>query len=338
MNPKALLSALDPRVRQRLLNLARILVTVGLLALVIWQIKPDELLARVRTIRLSLYALALLLSCAGILVRAYRWLILLRAVGARVSFRRAVYLYFVGAFFNTFLPTGFGGDVVRVLEIGEGATSQQAAGTVLIDRLTGFIMLFVLALVALPFAINLIPPVLVWVIAALAGGVVLGSVLLFEGRLLRLLTARFPRALSLAGDAWIGKTYAVITACGARAVTGALFWSLIFNVIQITANVLTAEALGVRVSPWLFFLFVPVATIALLLPSISGFGVREGIYILLFGQVGVNETQAVALSLGAYSIDFAAGVLGGVIYLGAGVLRLRSKQGAEARPNPATEK
>lgn len=332
MNPKAVISALQPQTRQRLLNLARILVTVGLLAVVVSQIRPDELLARVRTLHLSLYALALLLSFTGIVVRAYRWLILLRAVGARVSFRRAVYLYFVGAFFNTFLPTGFGGDVVRVLEIGEGASSQQAAGTVLVDRLTGFIMLFVLALMALPFSLNLIPTLLIWLIAALAGGVVLGSLLLFEGRLLRLLTARFPRSLSLAGDAWIGKTYGVITACGARAIAGALFWSLVFNVIHIAANILAAEALGIHVSPWLFFLFVPVATVALLLPSISGFGVREGIYILLFGQVGVNETQAVALSLSAYSIDFAAGVLGGVIYLGAGVLGLRGKQTSSLPP------
>ncbi len=332
MNPKAVISALQPQTRQRLLNLARILVTVGLLAVVVSQIRPDELLARVRTLHLSLYALALLLSFTGIVVRASRWLILLRAVGARVSFRRAVYLYFVGAFFNTFLPTGFGGDVVRVLEIGEGASSQQAAGTVLVDRLTGFIMLFVLALMALPFSLNLIPTLLIWLIAALAGGVVLGSLLLFEGRLLRLLTARFPRSLSLAGDAWIGKTYGVITACGARAIAGALFWSLVFNFIHIAANILAAEALGIHVSPWLFFLFVPVATVALLLPSISGFGVREGIYILLFGQVGVNETQAVALSLSAYSIDFAAGVLGGVIYLGAGVLGLRGKQTSSLPP------
>jgi hypothetical protein len=325
MNPKAMISALPPQARQRLLNLARLLVTVGLLAVVVLQIRPDELLARVRTLHLGPYALALLLSFTGIVVRAYRWLILLRAVGARVSFRRAVYLYFVGAFFNTFLPTGFGGDVVRVLEIGEGASSQQAAGTVLVDRLTGFIMLFGLALAALPFALNLVPSLLIWLIAALAGGVVFGSVLLFEGRWLRLLTARFPRALSLAGDAWMGKTYGVITACGARAIAGALFWSLVFNVIHITANILAAEALGIHVSPWLFFLFVPVATVALLLPSISGFGVREGIYILLFGQVGVNETQAVALSLSAYSIDFAAGVLGGVIYFIAGLTGLRGK-------------
>ena len=65
--------------------------------------------------------------------------------------------------------------------------------------------------------------------------------------------------------------------------------------------------------------------------TISGFGLREGIYIGLFGQVGVNQAQATALSLGSYSLDFAAGLVGGGLYLAAGLLGLRSKP-APAQP------
>jgi hypothetical protein len=69
-----------------------------------------------------------------------------------------------------------------------------------------------------------------------------------------------------------------------------------------------------------------VATAALLVPiSISGFGVREGIYVTLFGQLGVDPPLAVALSLATYGLDFFAGLVGGVIYIGAGVLGLRTK-------------
>jgi uncharacterized protein (TIRG00374 family) len=251
----------------------------------------------------------------------------------------------VGAFFNTFLPTGFGGDVVRVLEIGEGATSQQAAGTTVVDRLTGFIVLFLLALVALPFSANLISAEVTLLIVVLAGGVVGGSVLLFEGRLLRWVIGRFASLTWLARHPrldqiyraileWVEHTYSVITACGARAVAGAMFWSLAFNLLQVAANVLVGQALGMRVSAWPYFLFVPVATAALLVPiTISGFGVREGIYIGLFGQLGVPQAQAAAFSLGSYSLDFSYGVLGGVIYLASGLLGLRQKPAAQ---EPAT--
>lgn len=347
---------MNPRLRQILSSLARIGISAGLLAFIVLNVGPAQIVKVVSTANLQLFGLAILLALVGVVVRAWRWQILLRAVGARVPFGHTVYLYFVGSFFNTFLPTGFGGDVVRVLEIGEGASSQQAAGTTVVDRLTGFIVLFLLALVALPFSTGLLTPQTTLLIVVLAGAVVAGSALLFEGRALRWLIGRFasltwlarhPRLNHLygAGLGWVERTYAVITACGARALAGAMFWSLVFNLLQIAANVLVGEALGLRVSPWTFFLFVPVATAALLVPiTISGFGVREGIYIGLFGEVGVNQAQATALSLGSYALDFASGVLGGIIYLASGLMGLRrqpaAKRQSEARrdPTPAPSK
>ena len=316
------------KTRNRLLNLGRIALSIGLLAWILSNAGLAQLADAARRADLRLYALALAVAFAGILVRSLRWRWLLKAVGAHVPFGRVVYLYFIGSFFNTFLPTGFGGDVVRVLEIGPGATSDQAAGTALVDRLTGFIILFVLALVTLPFSSRLLPANLTVIITLMALTVLAGSALLFEGRLLRRVTGWLPRSLSLAGDAWIGKTYAVITACGRRGVMGALFWSLVFNLLQVFANVLVARALGVAVSAWVFFMIVPLATAVLLVPiSISGFGVREGLYVAVFGQLGVGAALALALSLATYSLDFSTGLAGGVIYFAAGLLGLR-------RPNP----
>jgi uncharacterized membrane protein YbhN (UPF0104 family) len=315
----------DSRLRQRLFNVARIAISALLLIWVIRSAGLADLLRVARTADWRLYGLAAALALVGIGVRALRWQALLEAVGARVPFRRTLYLYFVGAFFNTFLPTGFGGDVVRVLEIGPGATSQQAAGTALVDRLTGFIVLFALALVALPFGYRLLPPGTAVTIAVVALGVLAASALLFQGRLLRWLTGWLPHSLSLAGDAWIGRTYAVITACGRRGVGLALLYSLWFNLQLMVESVLVARALGVDASPWVFFMFVPITTAALLVPiSISGFGVREGLYVTLFGQLGVDPARAVALSLATYSLDIVTGLVGGVIYLGAGLLGLRS--------------
>jgi uncharacterized protein (TIRG00374 family) len=315
---------MNPKTRSLLFNLARIVISAGLLAWVLSSAGLEQLAAAARNADLRLYALAVALSFAGMFIRSLRWQALLNAVGARVPFWRVVYLYFIGAFFNTFLPTGFGGDVIRVLEVGEGATSEQAAGTTLVDRLTGFIILFVLALAALPFSYRLLPANLAALIGLLAAGVLLGSILLFEGRLLRRLTGWLPRRLSLAGDAWVGKTYAVITACGRRGILSALFWSLVFNLLHVWSNILVARALGINVSGWVFFMFVPVTTAALIVPiSISGFGVREGLYVALFGQLGITTASALALSLATYTLDFVTGLAGGVIYFAAGLLGLR---------------
>lgn len=318
---------MNPKTRQLLTNLLRIVISVGLLAWVLSTIKLQELADTIQSADPRPYALALGLGQVGIVLRAWRWRVLLQAVGARLPFRRLVYLYFVGAFFNTFLPTGFGGDVVRVLEIGSGANSAQAAGTTIVDRLTGFIVLFAIALAALPFAGALLSPALTATIALAALAMLGGSALLFEGRLLRWLTTRLPlpRALSLEGEGWLARTYAVITACGRGALLRALGISLLFNTGLMLAGVLIAAALRLNVPIPALLVIVPMATVSLLLPSISGFGVREGAYVALFSQVGVAREPAVAFSLAYYSLDLLAGLIGGLLYLSAGLLSLRQK-------------
>ena len=334
--------------RRTLLNIARVLISAGLLAWVISRSGLEDLIEAARDANLALLAEAYALAIAGMFMRTYRWLILLKAAGATVSAWRALYLYFVGGFFNVFLPTGLGGDVLRVLEIGPGASSEQAAATVLVDRLTGFVVLFVMALAALPFSASLLPRGTAILVGLLAGAVCLGALLLFEGRLLRRLTAWMPDPISLASEGWLGRTYAVITggtgtggagtrpaattgtgagtgpAATSRAIWGALGVSTVYNLSVIWASVLVARAFGLQVSAWHFLSFTPIAVVALLVPiSIGGLGVREGIYVTLFGQVGLSAAQATVLSLGVYSLDVFTGLLGGMIYLLAGVLGLR---------------
>lgn len=310
------------RQRDLLFNLARIAISAGLLFWVIRNAGLDQIVGVARSAQPGWIIAAFALSALGIIVRAYRWQILLNAVGARPPFGRLVYLYFAGQFFSSFLPTGFAGDAVRVLEAGEGVERAKAAGTVIVDRLSGFIGLFALALAALPFAGDQIPAALAWGVGAASFGVVAGAALLFEGRLLRFVTRPLPRALSLDSDGFVGRTYQAITGCGGRAVIGALIVSTVFNLIQLAANYFMALALGLDVTIGELVLYIPIATVALLIPiSVSGLGVREQIYVLLFNRLAA--AQATALSLSAYSLDLFNGLIGGVLYLARGVIGLR---------------
>ncbi len=318
---------MNPAWRERALNLLRITLSVSLLGWILANTGLDRLANTLQAADAGLYAVAVGIALFCVTVRAVRWQVLLRAVGVRLPLMEVARLYYIGAFFNTFLPTGFGGDVVRVLEIGPQANSNQATGTVVVDRLTGFIALFMLALLALPFAASALPLPVMVLVATAGLGVMGGSALLFEGRVLRALTRRLPRALSLAGDGWLGRTYAVITACGWRAIARAIGVSLVFNALMMLAAWLIARALAIPVAAATLIAFVPLATTALLLPiSISGLGVREGIFITLFATVGVSDAQAVAFSLGYYVLDLVAGVMGGVVYLLSGVLGLSQRK------------
>jgi uncharacterized membrane protein YbhN (UPF0104 family) len=156
-------------------------------------------------------------------------------------------------------------------------------------------------------------------------------VLVLQGRWLRRVTRWLPGPLSLTGEGVLAKVYDAVTACGWQAVGVALFFSLIFNVLLVLENYLVARAVGIELSLAFFFLLVPLLSLTLMLPiSFGGLGVREGLAVLLLGQVGVDEAQAVAYSLGVYAIARVTGLFGGLLFVLESVGKLR-KQTREER-------
>ncbi|HIE39655.1 MAG TPA: flippase-like domain-containing protein [Anaerolineales bacterium] len=307
--------------RKKWLNLARVLISVGALSFLLWRIGLGETLAVLRGANLRLLLAAFGLFLGSLVIRAGRWAVLLYALNLRVPFRRLVYLYFVGAFFNSFLPTGFGGDVVRALELTQDTPTPAAVGTVLVDRMTGLLVLLALGLGALPFSATYLAPWLVWLLVAVAGGGLLAGGLLLEGRLLRRATAWLPERFSLTGSGPLGRLYAAITGCGWRAVGQALGISLVFNLVNILINFLCGRAVGIDLGPGYFFITAPIISISLMVPiSVGGVGIRDWVVVALFGPAGVDSNTAAGMSLSIYAVSAAGGLVGGLMY---GVQALR---------------
>lgn len=302
-------------VRRHLGNLLKIGVSVGLLAWVLPGIGLAEIWREIQSVRLGWLGLAFALCVVGTALRAYRWQALLVGLGLQVPIARLVKLYFVGTFFNTFLPSGFGGDVVRVIELAQDSRhAHEAAGTVLVDRLTGLLVLLAMALLALPFSLNLISPALTASITALAVGGLGGGWMLFQQRLLGRVIGLIPEGLPFGAKRQVEKLYDAISGSGPKAVGQALGISLAFNALLIFLNYSIAMSVGVDVSLSYFFLFVPPTSLALMVPSVGGLGAREWAYTELWPQIGVGATEALAMSLLNYAVNAATGIIGGVIY------------------------
>lgn len=301
--------------RKKWLNLARVLVSIGALTFLLWKIGLSQTLAVLRAADPRLLLIALALFLISLVIRATRWTVLLHALGLQVPFWRLVYLYFVGAFFNSFLPTGFGGDVVRALELTQDTPTPAAVGTVLVDRMTGLLVLMAMGLAALPFSASLLVPWLTWLLVAVAGGGLLVGGLLLEGRLLRQATAWLPERFSLAGSGPLGRLYAAVTGCGWRAVGQALGVSLVFNLINILINFLCGQAVGIGLGLGYFFITAPIISISLMIPiSVGGVGVRDWTVVALFNPAGVDSNTAAGMSLSIYAVSAAAGLVGGLMY------------------------
>jgi uncharacterized protein (TIRG00374 family) len=149
---------------------ARVLISLGLLVFVLLTIGVERIGRSLLQAEPGPLLVALGLYALGVALRAVRWRALLVALDLRIPLRRLVYLYFAGYFFSAFLPTGFGGDVVRVLELSQEAQTAAVLGTVVLDRLTGLLVLFAMALLALPFTVELLPAQVALTIAAVAEG------------------------------------------------------------------------------------------------------------------------------------------------------------------------
>jgi uncharacterized protein (TIRG00374 family) len=264
---------------------------------------------------------ALALFQLGIVVRAARWWVLLRPHSDSLPYWKLVRLYYFGMFFNLFLPTGFGGDVVRAAELGTEVPGPVSAATVLLDRMIGLMALFGIAVLAIPFAYSIMPPLML----TLAGGVsvvgLVGGILVLQGGLfgaiLRWADARLGRVQ------FAGKVIAALTKFNdavalvgrdRSALTWAFLYSTIFNLILIAMHVILSMALGLDVPILAYTLIVPLTSILLLIPSIQGLGVRDWSLVVLVGAFTPNTEAVAALAAAIILQNLMSGVVGMVLY------------------------
>ncbi len=317
----------------------RIIVSVVLLALLLRQAGAQNVVERLRQMNPWDFGLALGLYLLGVWLRSWRWQGLLGAVGYHGRLSRLTELYFVGTFFNQMLPTGIGGDVVRVYETAkDGAGTANAASSVVVDRATGLITLMGMALVTLGMALVMRPGVVdtgvALVILLVSGGVVLGMLAMLEADRLRRVLTRIPfvgRWLEKPGARAFAESFARYRG---RALNKALAVSIVFNFQLVATNYFLGAGLGVNSlmdAPLLYYLlFIPIISFVLALPiSISGLGAREAAYVALFGSVGVPSDQALALSLSFYAVNLITGAIGGVLYVVSGLRGGRDAVSAE---------
>jgi uncharacterized membrane protein YbhN (UPF0104 family) len=302
------------------MNVVRVSITIAALAFLFLTVNVHKLLATLASADLLYLGSAFLLFVLSLVVRAYRWFVLLQGLDPRVPFGRLLRLYFVGQFFSSFLPSGYGGDVVRALELTQNTESSAAIGTVLLDRASGLLVNFAIGLVVLPFVAATMEPWLVAALIVVAGGGLVAGGLILEGRLLRRITGWMPAKISLAGEGPLAKVYAAITGCGWPAILRAFGVSVVFNVMNVVINWLCGRALGIGVSLGYFFVVTPLLSVATLFPSIGGWGVRENVSRALFAPTGAADEVSAALGASIGLITLASGLVGGVVH-GVGLLR-----------------
>ena len=309
-----------PRQRSRrarsLFFLLRLLGGLGLLTFILSRVEFGA-----ATVRPSLRLLAAVGAAAVLLVMsqgvaAARWRIILD--DAELPWRYLLRLYLIGSFFSLFLPTSVGGDGVRALATARSTKrAGHATASVLIDR--GFGMMAALAYAALGYllvphamvslgdrAVRWHGPGLTGVAVALAvagAGLVMASrserirAFCADGAAAMVVLSRYPRRVALASALAIVSQGLII---------------LLWYTLAVGVNF----ALPVSLFLWA----VPLVSVGALLPvTLSGLGVREGIWLVLLGSSGIPAADIVTFSLLYFVCTLLVGIAGGVLFVSLGV-------------------
>ena len=132
----------------------RLLLSAGLLLVIFWQlggeVNPATLLGWVTPAALGWLAGAGLLLVVSYALSTLRWMQVTRALGLRARFESLLAHSLAGQFVSNALPTTIGGDVVRVARLSKNTgESPGSFSSVVLDRLTGWIVLPLLTLLGL---------------------------------------------------------------------------------------------------------------------------------------------------------------------------------------------
>ncbi|MGH9220093.1 MAG: lysylphosphatidylglycerol synthase transmembrane domain-containing protein [Vicinamibacterales bacterium] len=301
--------------------IVRLGVSAALLYFVLRSIDLSAFRQRVMSMNLAWLALALIVYAAQQMIGVWRWDRLLRAQDVEVKKKKLAESIWVSMFFNNFLPSNIGGDVVRITDTAPEAGSKTLATTVvLVDRALGLTALLVVAAVGAFVAsltgIDVPGSRWLWLACAalIASAIFVIAMPDFVGHLLAPV-----RALN---KPWVTERAqrleeAVLRFGKAPAVlAGAFGGAIVVQVTVVAFYLLTAKGLSVPLPLLLGAVLIPVSLAVQMAPiSINGFGVREAVFAFFFRRFGLPADAAVALSLVSTGMVMGLSLIGGLLFV-----------------------
>jgi uncharacterized membrane protein YbhN (UPF0104 family) len=309
--------------RQYALIAAKCVVSVALLALLFSRIDVAQLWRSVRRASVPWLLVALAVYFVNVVASTWRWHLLLDAQDVHVRRRSLFGSFLVALFFNNFLPSNIGGDVIRIGDTAKAAGSKTLAATiVLVDRGLGLMGLVFVAAVGATIAestrhvVTPIWPSWLWAGFLVGAAASVPAVLAPAGfgRMLQPLTVFHPEWVSHRID----KVTAVLSRFHDRpAILAGCFGGAVF--VQATIVVfyfIVAHALSLDMTFWDLAVIVPMSFVVQMLPiSVNGFGIREATFAFYFTRIGQPLENALLVSLVPTALIMLFSLTGAAVYV-----------------------
>lgn len=271
-------------------TILKILVSGAAIWWVLSKVDVHEVISYVTDADYTYLLLALLAYVVSQVLSAERINLLYKTVPLRLSFGENLKLYWLGMFYNFFLPGGVGGDGYKVYYLKKNyeCKVKRVVALLLSDRVSGLVAIVIYILILLSIFISDLPIPYQdygWVMIPFA-------------------VAGYYAVVYFICKSTIGQSWLV------------LLYSMVIQGLQMGAAILIANGIGCEVCrmPDYVFLFF-ISSIASAIPvSIGGVGLREATFAFGSQYLNVDDGQAVALSIVFYLTSLVAS-LPGIAYM-----------------------
>jgi len=195
----------------------------------------------------------------------------------------------------------------------------KSSAVIVVERLTGIIVLLVFALVASLIRLEMAQQIPVIWVSLLLGILGLLLIALFFTPVSKKVLERIPAKgvlQKIKPKIFTFRDTALIYRDKKSYFFKALFWALLLQVNVILHYFLIGKALHLDIHLIDYFIFIPIVHLILIIPiTISGFGLREGTYIEIFKFYGISAPVAVSFSFIDVIFQLVVGFVGAIIYI-----------------------
>jgi glycosyltransferase 2 family protein len=241
------------------------------------------------------------------ILMTFKWLLLLRAQGHRLSLWQGVTIYCGSMVWGFALPATVGADAIRAVMVAKrGISSTDVVATIVVERVVGFVLALALGIVCLGIlrSIDILDvrydQVLYLGMAALAAAIVT-LILSLNEKVVAILLTRLPQRLRETKLLHIlarftGAYQSLGNSRGTIAQFGAL--TVLEQLLCVIMPWTIAKGLGVDVDLLVLLGVLPIATLLSRLPvSFDGLGVFEAIFVGLLMLAGVSAESSLAIAI-----------------------------------------
>ena len=296
-------------------------LTIGVL---VWRLGTGPFVDGLRSVDAGTLAAAAGIAALTTVCYGWRWKIVARGLHVDLSLQAAVAAYYRSVFLNVTLPGGIVGDVHRGVSHGRDVSDVgRAMRSVAWERFAGQVvqvLLTVVVLLVLPSPVRSFMPLVAIAVVVAVSAIVLMARARPDG-------ARSTRARLLngaAGDirdgllarrAWPGIALAsVLVVCGHAA-----------------TFLIAARAAGTTAPPSRVLPLALLVIEAMVLPSVAGWGPREGAAAWVFGAAGLGAGRGVATAVVYGVMAFVASLPGAAVLVVAWFRRTRPPGRTQSR-------